>query len=260
MSKKKQEQNQTQQTNTNSSNKEYEKILDELIDMIGGREYCLRQLLFEGDHKKFISEYRKKHRDFILEQLPKFYDSVPYDEKNIIDVEISSGAWNKFILKIFYFDQEYNRFFEFSIKTNRIEEVSLFEACDDEESKSYSRSFFSKLKGGNLLWDKYSKVLEAKQMEEYAEKLQKEKQLFNEKMKKFKFIPSDELKDLGYELIEAPEQYKDGKTRYLHKNNFYYQLVGIDGYITFHEGSDIMMDPAFARNFYEKIVKKLRDN
>jgi hypothetical protein len=219
MSKKKQEKEQKEQNLKQTQ--EYDKILGELIEMIGGREYCLRQLLFEGDHKKFISEYRKKHRDFILEQLPKFYDSVPYDEKNIVDIEISSGAWNKYILKIFYFDQEYNRIFEFSIKTNAVEEVSLFEACDDEESKSYSRSFFSKLRGGNLLWDKYTKILEEKKMEEYAEKLKKEVQFFNEKMKKFKFIPNNDSNDNNnLEFIEAPEQYKDGKTRYLYQNNF----------------------------------------
>lgn len=243
--------------NTETKNLEYSKLLDEMIEMIGGKEYCLRQLLCEYDHKKIISEYKKEHRNFILEQLPKFYDSVPYDEKNIVDVEISGGSWNKYILKIFYFDQEYNRIFEFSIKTNSVEEVSLFEPCDDEESKSYARSFFSKLRGGNLLWDKYNKILEEKKIEETAEKLREELRSFNEKMRKFKFISSDELGDM--ELIEAPEQYKDGKTRYLYKNNFYYQLVGIDGYITFNEGLDIMLNPSFARHFYDKIVKKLRE-
>jgi hypothetical protein len=259
MSKKKQDKTEKlKNTEANNYNPEFPKILDELIDMIGGKEYCLRQLLCECDHKKIVSEYKKKNRDFILGQLPKFYDSVPYDEKNIVDIEISSGAWNKYILKIFYFDQEYNRFFEFSIKTNSVEEVSLFEACDDEDSKSYSRSFFSKLRGGNLLWEKYNKVLEDKKIEESVEKLKKELQSFNENMKKFKFIPSDEIGDI--DLIEAPEQYKDGKTRYLYKNNFYYQLVGIDGYITFHEEIDIMLNPSFARHFYEKIVKRLRDD
>jgi hypothetical protein len=267
MSKKKQEQN-----TKNLENPEYNKILDNLIEMIGGKEYCLRQLLFEGDHKKFISEYKIKNRDFIINQIPKFYDSMPYDEKNIVDIEISSSVWNKYVLKIFYYDELNHRFFEFSIKTNRVEEVSLFELSDDcdDDSKNYSRSFYSKVKGGNLLWEKYNKLLENKKMEEYAEKLQKEKIMFAEKMKKFNFIStknknsdkdnneiSEELKNLN--LIEAPDQYKDGKTRYISDNKFYYLLVGIDGYITFDESVDIMLEPYFARLFYEKIVKKLRE-
>jgi hypothetical protein len=243
---------------------DYNKIVDELIDMIGGKEYCLRQLLCENDHKKFISDYRNKNRENILEQIVKFYDSphIRYNNKNIIDIDISSGHWNKYILKIIFYDQENHRFFEFSIKTNKVEEISLFEAItgyDDEDSKSYSRSFYSKIKGGSLLWDKYNKISEEKKMEEIVEKLNKEKQLFAEKMKKFNFVSLDDAKESNLELIEAPEQYKDGKTRYLNNNIFYYKLVGINGYITLNEGKDIMLEPSFAKLFYDNIVKKLRE-
>jgi hypothetical protein len=238
-------------------NPEYNEIIERMIDMIGGKEYCLRQLLFEEDHKKFINKYRESHRDSILKKISKFYESVPFNESNIVDIETSSGAWNKYILKIFFYDKKNYRIFDYSIKYSKVEEVSLFEIDDDDETKNYSRSFFSKLKGGNQFWNEYNKMLEEKNSEDQTHKLQKEKEYFVEKMKKFKFIPDDDSKDI--ELEELEEQLKDGKTRYELDNKFYYRLVGINGYITFNEEKDIMLEPAFAKYFYEKIVKKLRE-
>jgi hypothetical protein len=244
------------------SKKKYDKILDDLIEMIGGKEYCLRQLICEGEHKNFIKKYKEDNKKFILDQISKFYDSVPYDEKNIIDVEISNALWNKYIMKIYFYDKENHKFFEFSVKTSKVEEQLLFETLDTDcdnsaNAKTYPKSFFSKLKEGVIMWEKYSKVLETKNMEEYEEKVQKEKEYFLEKMKKFKIMDQEDLESVG--LLEAPEQYRDGKTRYIANNIFYYQLVGIDGYITFDDGKDIMLDPTFARHFYEKIVKRLRE-
>jgi hypothetical protein len=237
-------------------NQEYNEIVDHLIEMIGGKEYCLRQLLFEQDHRDFVTKYRDKNREAILEKISKFYESTPYDKENIVNIEISSGAWNKHMLKVFFYDEKYHRVFEFLIKTNKVEEVSLFEYDEFDEGKNYTRSFYSKLRGGNLLWDKYNKELESKNSEEQLDKLKKERDYFVEKMKHFKFIPDDELGDI--ELEEAPEQYTDGKTRYLYNNHFYYRLVGITGYITFSEKKDIMMESIFSKYFYEKIVSKLR--
>jgi hypothetical protein len=258
MSKEKKSKNSEQKNN--ESNEKYEKILDSLIEKIGGKEYCLRQLIFEGDYREFTSEYRTNNRNHIFNLISLLYESVPFDEKNIINIDISNTFWNKYIMKLHFYDQENFRFFEYSIKNDKVEEISLFEIKNDDEevdNKIYAKSFYSKIKGGNIHWDKYNKLLEAKKMEEYAEKIQKEKDFFMEKMKNFKFINSNDIGDI--ELIEAPEQYKDGKMRYLYNKIFYYQLVGIDGYITFNEGKDITMDPAFARQFYEKIVKKLRN-
>lgn len=241
-------------------NPEYNEIIDHMLEMLGGKEYCLRQLLFEEDHRKFITKYREKNIKNILNKISNFYESVPFEEDNIIDVEISSGAWNKYLLKLFFYDKKHHRIFEFVIKTNKIEETSLFEFEDDDETKNYSRSFFSKIKGGNQLWNNYNKILEENSSEDNLNKMRKEIEYFKDKMKQFKHVSEeDELK-----LQEADEQYKDGKIRFLYKESendepiYYYSLVGVNGYITFNETKDIMLEPVFAKHFYNKIVKKLR--
>lgn len=243
--------------NSEKINPEYNEIVDCMIEMIGGKEYCLRQLLFEEDHKKIINKYRENNRSSILKKISNFYESVCFDENNITDIEISSSNWNKYILKIFFYDTKNYRIFNYSIKYNKIEEVSLFELDDNDDAKNYSRSFFSKLKGGNHFWNEYNKMLEGKNSKEQLIKLQNEKDYFIEKMKKYTYISNIDSKNI--ELEELEEQLKDGKIRYKFENVFYYKLVGINGYITFYEDKDIMLEPTFAKYFYDIIVKKLRE-
>jgi hypothetical protein len=239
-------------------NPKYEEIVKYLVDeKIGGIEYCLRQLLYEGDHRELINNYKTENKNTIFEKISNFYESTQFEEKNFKDVDVLSGLWNKYMLKIYYYDRINYKFFEYSIKTDKVEEVSMFEIRDAEESKDYNHSFFSKIKGGNSLWLEYEKVLNDKKSEEQLEKVRKELMIFSEKMKKFKFIPDDELGD--FKLEEADDQYRDGKTRYLHDKKMYYRLVGINGYITFDSDTDIMLEPIFAKHFYDKIVKKLRE-
>lgn len=244
-------------------NPEYNEIIDHMLEMIGGKEYCLRQLLFEEDHRKFIEKYRNKNRNEILNKIAKFYESVPFDENNITDVEISSSVWNKYLLKLHFYDIKNYRIFEFIIKTNKVEELSLFEFDDDNETKNYSRSFYSKLKGGNHLWNDYNKILEEQILEKNKNKDKEELSYFIQIMKKFKHVSDEDMKDT--ELVETDDQYRDGKKRYLlndtenNKTFYYYKLVGagINGYITFNEEKDIMLDPVFAKHFYNKIASKL---
>lgn len=237
-------------------NKEkYNKILDDLIEQIGGKEFCLQQTIPENIHKNFINDYRNNNRNFMLEEIHKnFYDTMQFNKDNIIDIEISSSFWNRHIMKIYFYDNINHRIFEFYIKTHKIEEVSLFKETENNE-KHFSKSFYAKLKNGNILWEKYNVILEEQKSEEYAEKLKKEKEFFFSKMKKFKFIEKEEFDKLN--AIQAPEQYNDSNTRYILNNIFYYELSRVCGVFTFDEGIDIMLNPGFVRLFYEKIVKKL---
>jgi hypothetical protein len=238
-------------------NESYEKILDDLINLIGGKEYCLSQLISEGEHRNFLSGYKKDNRQKILDQISEFYDSTVFDENNILDSEITNALWNKYIMKLYFYDQENYKFFVYLLKDQKVEEVMLF-MNDSDEEKTYTKSFFSKIKGGNNLWEKYNKILEQKEVEKCVEKVQKDKEFFIKTMKNFKFIEFENATNL--ELVEASEQYKDGKTRYIYDNKFYYKLVKIEGYVTFYDETDLMLEPAFAKYFYEKIVKQLRDN
>lgn len=257
------EENKNREKPKNLTQKEkYNRILDKLIDKIGGKEWCLKQLIPEFEYREFALEYRHVYRNYILDQIRKnFYDSMEFIENNFVDVDVSNALWTSHIMRLYLYDQVNHRFFDFSVRTHQVEEVSLFEACEDEDedgnTKTYPRSFFSKLKNGNSLWEKYGKILEENQMTKHFEKMQKNRDHFLDKMKKFKLIDSEDFEEL--EAKKAPEQYDGGMTRFVHDDIFYYQLEGIDGYITFNDGNDIMLEPSFAKVFYEKVVEQLRD-
>lgn len=240
------------------ADKTYENILDTLIEKIGGKEYCLKQLLCENDYKSFVNNYKQKNKSIIFEKIDKFYENDK--QKNIIDVEISNALWNKHIMMIYYYDDCNFRFFEYSIKSCCINEIPIFDESVDysenEDSKNYTKSFYSKLKGGNLLWGKYNSYNEEKNLEKYELKAKENNEKFMEKMRKFKFIPEDESKDLN--LVESNDRYFDGNDRYLLNGIYYYKLPNVSGFMTFEENKDILLEPYFAKLFYEKIVRKLR--
>lgn len=240
--------------------KTYENILDSLIEKIGGKEYCLKQLLCENDYRVFSHDYKHKNKKSILEKIEKFYEKEK--QKNIVDVEISHAIWNKYIMMFYYYDNYNFRFFEYSVKTEEIKEIPMFDDSIDytenEEAKNYSRSFYSKLKGGNLLWEKYERTQEEKNAEKYELKAKEDNAKFMEKMKNFKFITEEESKN--FNLTESSDRYFDGNERYLLDEVYYYKLPNISGYMTFGENKDILLEPFFAKLFYEKIVRKIREN
>jgi tRNA splicing endonuclease len=242
---------------------DYENILETLIEKIGGKEYCLKQLLCENDYRSFSHNYKNKNKKSILEKIEKIYEkNKDYEQINIIDVEISNALWNKYIMKFYFYDESRFRFFEYSVKTEEICEISIFDESIDydeqEDLKTYPKSFYSKLKGGNLLWEKYNRVQEEKNAEKYIAKAHEDNAKFMEKMKRFKFIQEEDARDLS--LIESNDRFFDGNKRFMLDGIFYYKLPDILGYLTFGEKQDILLEPFFAKLFYEKIVKKLRSN
>lgn len=240
---------------------DYESILDSLIEKIGGKECCLKQLLCENDYKSFSHNYKSKNKNKILEKIEKLYEK-DYNQKNIVDVEISNTLWNKYIMKFYFYDECNFKFFEYLVKTEEINEISIFDESIDydeqEDLKTYPKSFYSKLRGGNLLWEKYNRLQEEKNMGKYAAKAQEDNAKFMEKMKKFKFIQEEDSQDLS--LKESDDRFFDGNKRYMLDGIFYYKLPNVTGYLTFGEEKDILLEPFFAKLFYEKIVKKLREN
>lgn len=231
----------------------YEKILDTMLNLMGGKEYCVKQVVTENIHKKIINDFRNNNKQHIFSLFKNFYTDN-FDEKNIINVDINNSHWNNYFLKIVYYDTENFRFFIYNIKKNILEETSLF--INDDDEKNYSKTFFSKIKGGNNLWDKYEKHIENKLSEN--EKSQNELNFFYDNIKNFQFINIDDINE-NFNPHESLEQYQDGNIRYLHNNIYYYKIVGINGFITFHNDNDLLLNSGFARNFYEKIVKQIRE-
>lgn len=238
----------------------YEQILDSLIEKIGGKEYCLRQLLCENDYKNFTHNYKKAHKTNIVQKITELYS---VNIENIIEVEIAQSFWNKYIMKLYFYDECNFRFFEYFIKTEEITEVKIFDYDyddndDSDNLKTFPKSFYAKLKGGNLLWEKYDKTQQEKNSEKIAQKSKEENDKFMEKMKCFKFITLSKGKDLN--LKESEERFFDGNQRFMLGNIFYYKLPNVNGYMTFNEEKDILLEPYFAKLFYEKIVRKIREN
>ena len=251
--------------------KDFNTVLDELIDSMGcedysGKEYCLRQTISESDHRKYIREYQKTYRDNLLNKISSFYrDGENFSEDNFTEVDINNTIWTQHLFNIYFYDKVNYRFFEFSMKTNDIEEVSLFKFCDDDDdelSKTYPKSFFSKIKGGILLWENYSDYLNEIMMEKREKKLKQKREENEEKMKNFKFLDTDEIDNLKenneLNLEEAPTQYSGGGiTRYLGNGEFYYKLRKVNGYVTFGNEVDILLDPSFNKFFYKEVLEKI---
>lgn len=237
----------------------YEQILDNLIEKIGGKEYCLRQLLCENDYKNFTHSFKKTHKKNILQKIEELFS---VNNENIIEVEIAQSFWNKYIMKLYFYDECNFRFFEYSIKTEEITEINIFDYgvdCEDSDNyKTFPKSFYSKLKGGNLLWEKYDMGQQEKNSEKTAQKIKEENEKFMDKMKCFKFIQISEEENLN--LQESQERFFDGNQRFMLDDIFYYKLPNVNGYMTFNEKKDILLEPYFAKLFYEKIVKKIREN
>jgi hypothetical protein len=234
----------------------YEKILDCLLKASGGKEYCLRQVLTEFDYNQFSKDYRQDHRQDIYNRISeRFYqDGTVFDEGNIADIEISKTCWNKFIMKLYFYDTVNYKLFEYYIKTDKIENTSLFEDND----KVFSKSFFPKMRNGNALWDEYKDFLEKEEREKEMARIAKDHAFFKEQVNKLKHLDMDEFDELN--SIKAPDQYRDGCVRYLADNHYYYLIVGVDGYLTFEMGEDLLLNRGFSSLFYKKVVQKLRKN
>jgi len=253
--------------------KDFDTVLDELIDSMGcddysGKEYCLRQTISESDHRNYINNYRKTYRNEILNKISSFYrDGENFSDHNFSDVDINNTIWTQHLFNIYFYDKINYRFFEFSLRSGDVEEVSLFKFCDDNDedefSKTYPKSFFSKVKGGILLWETYSDHLNEQLMEKREKKLKQKREENEEKMRTFKFLDTDEVDNLKenneLNLEEAPTQYSGGGIiRYLGNGEFYYKLNRVNGYVTFGSKTDILLDPSFNKFFYKEVIEKIR--
>lgn len=241
----------------NLSKERYNAILDGLIEELGGKEWCLKQLISESLYNNFANNYQEVHHDLILNLIEeKYYKFVNMDfsKENFKKLDVLSGVWIKYIMNLYFYDVVNNRIFEFSIKKHTVTEIDIFE---DEDNKIQAKSFFSKIKNGNSLWEKYKKTLDESNSEKINKENEENTENFINHMKKFRMIDEDEVDSLN--LLEAPLQYNDGKNRFLSNNVYYYQLAGIDGFITFDSGIDIFQDIPFSKLFYEKIISQLRE-
>jgi hypothetical protein len=232
----------------------YNTIIDNMIDQIGGKEYCLQQLLPESVHLNFIKEYSKKCREHVLDIIKnQFYENILFDSSCIQNVDINSVVWNKHLMKIYFYDNKNYLFFEYNIKTNTVVNVSLFE---DDDYQVYHKSFFVKLRNGNALWTQYTNNIEYEKHQKYIEKVKKNEEFFIEKMKDFKFLNIDEI-DLTDKMIKT--RFPDDKNRYIDNNIYYYKCNDIDGYITFNSTEDTFLNRDFSKLFYDKVLVKARE-
>jgi hypothetical protein len=117
---------------------EYNTILNELIETIGGKELCLRQMLPESVYRTFIKKYREDNKEKIM--------NLINSNTKIIDADINSANWIKYFMKIFYYDSEKQVIYEYDIK---MEKVTI------EEIVLNGVSSFSKFKNGYMLEDLY---------------------------------------------------------------------------------------------------------
>ena len=74
---------------------------------------------------------------------------------------------------------------------------------------------------------------------------------------KFKLVQKEDVEKLDG-IVKSPEQYDDGKIRYIANGFFYYHIPIINGFITFEEGKDVLLEPSFTKKFYEKIIEPMR--
>ena len=133
------------------------KILDELFECAGGKEYCLKQIISQHDYKKFIVKYVSENKQIIYDKIKQTYtDDNKFDMQKIIELEISETCWNKYIMKLYYFDTENLFIFEYSVKTEKIIQIPFFN--DEFENKhSYANTFLTKIKNGMKLWNSVEK-------------------------------------------------------------------------------------------------------
>jgi hypothetical protein len=164
----------------------YTKILDDLLEQAGGKEYCLRQILTHWNLKIFNKGYLLKNRKKMINMIKdKFYENLEFNESDFINVEISTTLWNKHIFKFYFYDSKNHVFFEYSIKTDQVEKFQLF----DGDDKNYQNSFFAKLGNGNCLWKSYQESLvkkEDKKVDQNEEQVKKEIDEIMGKMKSSK--------------------------------------------------------------------------
>lgn len=215
----------------------YNTILDNLVEMVGGKEYCIKNLISETDYKMFLNEYRNKKETFIYNLLEKFYPN--YDKSNIIEVDVLSNYWIPYFMKLHYYDYVHFKFFEFSIKNNTFVEIPTFSTNE----LIISKSFYLKIRNGYELFDKYENSKNANMSDD--------KKFFNDKMKICSHVESAVVEPVVI-------QYPDNIIRFTSNNIFYYQFPEIDGYITFHDEVDLMLEPIFVKNFYEHVIKKVK--
>jgi hypothetical protein len=214
-------------------NEEFENVLDTLIDQYGGKEYCLSQVLSESEYRNFYKEYRTNNRQVILDKISKLYESGGFDEANIIDIEINSSIWRDYIMKLYFYDKVNYRFFEYNIKTDQVVNYTTFE----NSTKTYVKSFYTKIKWGNMLWDEFEKYLTKLKEEEQIENEKRYRLFFLEKIKKMKMLTDTEFAKL--DAVKAPIQYRDAMARYICDNKYYYKHIRYRDYITFEESEDL---------------------
>jgi hypothetical protein len=73
-------------------------------------------------------------------------------------------------------------------------------------------------------------------------------------MKFISIIDFEQLKS-----IKAPEQYADGKLRYISNHNYYYYIGTLNGYITFEESNDLLLNEDYAKLFDKRVVFHVSD-
>lgn len=232
----------------------YNEILDKLIDASGGKEYCLTQILTETVYNQFVKSFYKEHEKMILEKIEEqFYtDGTIFDEKNMINVEINRTCWNKYIMKIYVYDRVNFKLFVYYVKTEKVENVQLF----DDNTCVFARSFYPKLKDNNILWEEYERYINRDEIELEKKQFIQDSELFLKKINNLKHINNETFKTLNQN--KAENQQRDGCIRYLSNNIFYYYFTSIDGYLTFEDTDDLLLNKGFARLFHTKILGNIK--
>jgi len=230
--------------------KEYDEILNKMIEKIGGKEYCLKQLLSEGEHKDFLKKYLKKNKEKIYLNFTNHEEEI-----DIIHIEIASSLWNKYLFRIFLYDTKKYEMYEYNIRDKSMIKMEIFSNEIKNSDKLFPKSVFYKFRGGNVLWENYEKnVLKTGEEENSEEELYMK--YFVKKMKCFKFIPK------GEEIFGGEELKKVSKNEIFEtftlSDIYYYEFSEINGYMTFNTEDNLLIEKKFAKLFDENIIKKLK--
>ncbi|ATZ80465.1 hypothetical protein BMW23_0412 [Bodo saltans virus] len=242
----------------------YDKIIDDLFECTGGKEYCLFQILPEHDYKKFVKKFIMEYGELIYKKIEELYtkNDMIFNKSSIIELEISSTIWNKYMMKLYYFDRSTHKLFEFNIKNNSACEISLYDSKIPSDSKacrlfgghSYSSCFLTKTKNGSALW---SEIEKEQNIRNKALDEAENERIYTEMIQTCKFLTQDEINNL--QLIQTSLQYKDFYIRYICNGIFYYSRSTATKespnkriYFTFGTASDYI-----ARHGYGHIFNKL---
>lgn len=218
------------------TSQEYNDLILECLESVGGAEECVRQLISEPHYNKLIQSFVEKHKEDIVKNVGEKYEQL----------KILSSKWNRYLFKVYLLNTDTYELTEYNIKHNIFRKQVI---CEDEEY--YGCSFFANVHNGPNYWDNFKMVKTGTKFTTEGNKVNIE-----EIMKDFTTITPEQDKIAFMRTVDD-----DGIQRCMMVDGkICYKTAKLKCYMTFNKYEDVLADKEFYKHFYENIMKKVNSN